>query len=178
VRVILAIGLLAASWTAACAQAVERIDITEYGIYKTETESSAAAPGTATGKIEEVSNITLVEQTTTIPARVGMEFGFRYKIIGQAGGTAGMLAGATLAGQPKKTVNLKNVTHVPSPGMRHPETGNVTMTSIFSQDHRVGVDLYRLYRFTDPWEVVPGVWTLEIWDGDRKLASQAFLIKK
>jgi hypothetical protein len=178
VRVILAIGLFVASWTAACAQAVEGIDITEYGIYKTETESSAAAPRTATGKIEEVSNITLVESTTTVPARVGVEFGFRYKIIGQANAGSGVQAGATIAGQSKKTLNLKNVTHIPSPGIRHPQTGNVTMTSIFSQDHRLGVELYRLYRFTDPWEVVPGLWTLEIWDGDRKLASQAFLVKK
>ena len=93
-------------------------------------------------------------------------------------GQAGVVAGATIAGASKKTVNLKNVTHIPSHGIRHPQTGNVTMTSIFSQDHRLGVELYRLYRFTDPWEVVPGIWTLEIWDGERKLASQAFLVKK
>jgi hypothetical protein len=35
-----------------------------------------------------------------------------------------------------------------------------------------------LYRLTDRWEVVPGVWTLEIWDGDRKLLNQDFLLKK
>jgi hypothetical protein len=75
-------------------------------------------------------------------------------------------------------VNLKYVTHIPKPGMRNPETGNVTLTNVFYQEHKVGEELYRLYRLTDRWEVAPGVWTLEIWDGDRKLLNQDFLLKK
>lgn len=177
-RAILAVGLLLTSLTAVCAQVVQSIEITEYGIYKTDTESSTAAPGTASGKIEEVSNIKLLEATTTVPAKVGVEFGFRYKIVGQPNAATNAQTGATIAGQASGVVNLKNVTHIPAPGIRNPQTKNVTLTSVFSQDHRVGEELYRLYRFTDPWEVVPGLWTLEIWDGDRKLASQAFLVKK
>jgi hypothetical protein len=61
---------------------------------------------------------------------------------------------------PVATVNLKYVTHIPKPGMRNPETGNVTLTNVFYQENKVGV------------------WTLEIWDGDRKLLSQDFLLKK
>ena len=30
------------------------------------------------------------------------------------------------------------------------------------------------YGFDDPWELVPGPWTLEIWDDDKKLFSQIF----
>jgi hypothetical protein len=148
-RAILATGILGLSLGAAHAQTVERIDITEYGIYTTDTAATTAAPGTATGKIDQVSNIKLVQSTTTIPARQGIEFGFRYKII-----------------------------HIPKPGMRNPETGNVTLTNVFYQEHKVGEELYRLYRLIDRWEIVPGVWTLEIWDGERKLLSQDFLLKK
>jgi hypothetical protein len=54
----------------------------------------------------------------------------------------------------------------------------VTLTNIFYQEHKVGEELYRLYRLTERWEVVPGTWTLEIWEGDRKLSSQDFLLKK
>jgi hypothetical protein len=121
-----------------------------------------------------------------VPARQGVEFGFRYKIIGQpvaappqTGTTIlGLQIGAQPVSPPVVTVNLKYVTHIPKPGMRNPETGNVTLTNVFYQEHKVGEEQYRLYRLTDRWEVVPGVWTLEIWDGDRKLLSQDFLLKK
>ena len=186
-RMILATAILGLSFGAVHAHTVDRIDITEYGIYTTDTAATTASPGTATGKIDQVANVKLVQSTTTVPAQQGVEFGFRYKIVGQpvaapppqAGTTIlGVQIGAQPAPPPVATVNLKYVTHIPKPGMRNPETGNVTLTNVFYQEHKVGEELYRLYRLTDRWEVVPGVWTLEIWDGDRKLLNQDFLLKK
>lgn len=161
-RAVFAICLLLTSLTVVHAQAVQRIDIMESGIYATDTESSTAEPGTASGRVEQVANIRLVQSTTVVPARLGVEFGFRYKIVGPA----------------DAKVSLKNVTRIPAPGIRNPETGNVTVTSVFSQEHKVGEELYRLYRLTDTWEIVPGMWIMELWDGDRKLASQSFQIVK
>lgn len=179
--------LLVLSFAAARAQSVQGIEITEYGIYTTESAASSAAPGTASGKIEQVSNIKLLQATATVPARVGVEFGFRYKIVGQSTAAPPAQTGTTILGiqlgsqpaaPPVATVNLKYITRIPKPGMRNPETGNVTLTNIFYQEHKVGEELYRLYRLTERWEVVPGTWTLEIWEGDRKLSSQDFLLKK
>jgi hypothetical protein len=164
----LCMSVLCMSSGLAHAQAIQSIEITEYGIYTTETATSAAAPGTASGKLDQVTNIKLLQSTASVPAHVGIEFGFRYKINGQP----------AAAPPPKTGVNLKYVTHIPKPGMRNPETGNVTLTNIFYQEHKVGEELYRLYRLVEPWEIVPGIWTLEIWDGDRKLLSQDFLVKK
>jgi hypothetical protein len=141
---------------------VQRIDITEFGIYSTSTQSKLPSAGTASGTVDQESNIALVQSTTTVPARLGVEFGFRYKIVGPNPGA----------------VNLKNVTIIPQPGIRNPATGNVTVTSVFNQDRDVGGEYYRLYHMTDPWEVVPGIWRLELWDGDRNLVSQAFLLVK
>jgi hypothetical protein len=175
-RGIVAMCVVVASVTAVHAQAVQRIDITEYGIYTTQTASSVAEPGTASGRIEMVANTKLMQSTTVVPARVGVEFGFRYKIVGQATTALAGQNNATLAGQADPKVTLKYVTHIPAPGIRNPATKNVTLTNIFYQDHRVGEELYRLYRFTDSWEVVPGVWTLEIWEGDRQLVSQGYQV--
>jgi Domain of unknown function (DUF3859) len=82
-RMILATAILGLSFETVHAQTVDRIDVTEYGIHTTDTAATTTAPGTATGKIDEVANIKLVQSTTTVPARQGVEFGFRYKIIGQ-----------------------------------------------------------------------------------------------
>jgi hypothetical protein len=156
-----AICLLLSCLSAAQAQVLQRIDITEYGIYTMETEKSATAPGTASGTLDEVSDVEHVQATTIVPAQLGVAFGFRYKLIGQ----------------PKATVSLKNVTHVPPPGMHNPQTGNVTLTDVFFQDRKIIGEFYRLFRFTAPWEIVPGLWTMELWEGDRQLASQGFLVK-
>lgn len=174
-RAIFAIFLLLTSLSVARAQlpsflqptkppvpTVQRVDITEYGIYTTTTQSKLPASGTASGSIDQETNITLLESTTTVPARLGVEFGFRYKIVGPTAGP----------------VNLKNVTVIPPPGIRNPSTGNIILTSVFNQDRNVGGEYYRLYHMTDPWEVVPGVWRLELWDGDRNLVSQGFLLVK
>ena len=179
--------LLCMSLVVAHAQALQGIEVTEYGIYATDTANSSAAPGTATGKIDQVSNIKLVQSTTTVPARLGVEFGFRYKIIGQGAAPQPPQAGddfwyaiwdAATCAATKRDGESKYVTHIPKPGMRNPETGNVTLTNVFYQDHKLGEELYRLYRLTERWEIVPGVWTLEIWEGDRKMLSQDFLVKK
>jgi Domain of unknown function (DUF3859) len=184
---VLCMSVLCMSSGLAHAQAIQSIEITEYGVYTTETATSAAAPGTASGKLDQVTNIKLLQSTTSVPAHVGIEFGFRYKINGQPAAAPPPQARDTILGMqltppavppPRTGVNLKYVTHIPKPGMRNPETGNVTLTNIFYQEHKVGEELYRLYRLVEPWEIVPGIWTLEIWDGDRKLLSQDFLVKK
>jgi len=161
-RSILSICLVLVPLGTAYAQVLQRIDITEYGVYTMETEKTTAAPGTASGTIEEVSGIDLVGATTVVPAQLGTAFGFRYKLIGQ----------------PKATVSLKNVTRVPAPGMRNPQTGNVTLTDVFFQERKIVSEYYRLFRFTEPWEIVPGLWTFEIWDGERQLVSQGFLVQE
>jgi len=161
-RIMSAMCLLLAGPAVANAQVAQRVDITEYGVYTMQTEKGTVAPGTAAGSIDEVSNVDLVQTTTVVPAQLGTAFGFRYKI----------------TGPPKATVTLKNVTRVPAPGMRNPQTGNVTLTDTFYQDRNTVGEFYRLFRFMELWEIVPGLWTLEIWEGDRALVSQGFLVKK
>jgi hypothetical protein len=161
-RIVSAVFLQLAGFGVTNAQTIQHIDITEYGVYSMQAEKSAAAPSTAAGSIDEASSVDLVQATTVVPAQLGAAFGFRYK----------------MSGPPKMTVTLKNVTHVPAPGMRNPQTGNVTLTDTFFQDRKIVGEYYRLFRFTEPWEIVPGLWTLEIWEGDRALASQGFLVKK
>jgi hypothetical protein len=42
----------------------------------------------------------------------------------------------------------------------------------------IGQINYRGYVFENDWELVPGAWTIELWDGKRKLASQTFDVVK
>ena len=160
-RVFFAIYLLMALLGHANAQTVQRIDVIEAGIYTSRIDKTVDAPGAVTGRKKMESDIRLVQATTNIPARRGVEFGFRYRIVGTG-----------------KTVHLKMITHVPPPGMRDPDTGNVTLTDRFYSDHTVGVPQFSAYTFDNDWEIVPGTWIFEIWLDDQKLASQSFEIGK
>jgi hypothetical protein len=157
-RALLTLLLLVGISSAAGAQTIQRIEVTEVGIYRAETTRLDAAPGTPTGAVRRLSNIKLAQATTTIPARLGVRFGFRYKIVGRTGAN----------------VSLKMVTLIPQPGVRNPSTGNTTVRSEYLADKTVGDTFYRDYGLDNPWEIVTGTWTFEIWDGNRELVSQSF----
>jgi hypothetical protein len=155
---LLLVLITAISSTAADAQKIQRIDVTEFGIYSNHTEKAVAAPGTASGVTLQLSDVKLVKATDRVPATPDVEFGFRYNIVGRRG----------------DSVKLKKVVHIPQPGIRNPQTGNTTVQSESVFSPIVGSAAYTGYTLNHPWEIVTGTWTIELWDGDRKLASQSF----
>ena len=153
--------LLAAASSAAQAATVKRVEITEFGIYTSRTDKTLDAPGAATGVTKLVSDIELVKSTATVPARVGVNFGFRYRIVGEG-----------------KTVTVKKITHIPEPGIRNPSTGNTMVTSVVNIERTIGDVHFTSYSLDQDFEVVPGTWTMELWIDDRKLATQSFELVK
>lgn len=156
-------ALPALTSASAHAQSVERIDVTEFGIYTADTRQILHAPQSTAGIAQRVSaeSIRLVKATTTMPGRLHERFGFRYRIIGTG-----------------DKVTLKRIVHVPEPGVHNPETENTVITSVVMADTRIGTMEIAGYQFGHDWEIVPGTWTIELWDGDRKLASQSFQVVK
>ena len=72
---------------------------------------------------------------------------------------------------------LRSVWKISEPGIVNP-TNYTTSPAI--RRRFPGGDRHqprRGYGFDEPWEVVPGTWTLEIWQGDRKLLEKSFEIK-
>jgi hypothetical protein len=138
---------------------VTRIDVTEYGIYTSTIQSTQAAPGTATGALNHVTNFRLAVTTRTVPAQQGAQFGFRFNVVGPPSGMV---------------VPLHSVTILPPPGLRNPATGQVKTQSDYDANTTVGADNYRSYTLTHDWEVVPGIWTMQIWYQGRKLVEQSF----
>jgi hypothetical protein len=146
--------------SAASAQAIQRVEIAEPGIYRAAGKlSTRNEPGTTGGTFTMLNSPGLVEATTTIPATVGVMFGFRYNAFG-----------TTVA-----PVTLKFVTLLPEPGIRDPKTGTTRIRGEYLERVTVGgLGEFKGYSFDQSWEIVTGTWTFEIWEGDRKLASQSF----
>jgi hypothetical protein len=161
----LALVFLAACFDAACAQGskVERVEIIEAGIYRAETLTIEQAPGTASRQRNILSYTGLIELTTRIEAKIGVHFGMRYRVVGRPANAA---------------VRLTSVTLYPAPGLKSPTAASHQARGEHPLLATIGQINYRGYVFEQDWELVPGVWTFELWDGQRKLASQAFEVVK
>ena len=154
---LLVLGLIAPSY--AQAPRIDRIEIIDWGVYQATFMSKGAAPGSATGYYNRVKDVRLHHVTTTIQALVGVRFGFRYRIVGSPNGAM---------------VTLKLVTRFPNQGLRNPAKSEVFLTQERHSNQLVGSVSWRGFLFDYDWEVELGLWTLEIWHGDRKLAEKTF----
>ena len=160
--IIVSIVALLVSSSAAYAQTpqVERILFTEYGIYTVDRDvqgrdvlgiNRAAA-----------SNVRHAATLRTIPAQIGTTFGFRYEVIGRPHAA---------------WVELRQVVIFPSPGLIPSSSSKPITQDEFVIQTRIGETSYASYTLEDAFELVPGNWVFEIWQGNRKLATQSFGIE-
>lgn len=138
---------------------IDRIEIVEVGVYRAETKTVESAPGTATRQRNIVTDTRLVAPATRIEAQIGVHFGMRYRVVGRPSGAS---------------VKLTSVTHYPAPGLKNPKAGGIQARGEHPLYATISQINYRGYVFEHDWELIAGVWTFELFDGDRKLASQTF----
>jgi hypothetical protein len=151
--------------TAAChAQTpqVTRIDVTEYGEYALEVQSSdqTSAQGIAQ---RTVNNVKQLQQTRVIHLHNDLHFGFRYTVVGSPIGA---------------TVTLRKVVIYPPQGLLQPGKATPIYRDESNLDRTIGDNFYRGYTVNGDWMMVPGNWTFELWYGDRLLTSQTFQLVK
>ena len=164
-RAALAALLLFVSAAAASAQdtRLDRVDIDEFGIYSGTTESAVPDPSAAAGKIERAEKLRLVASTRSVPAEKGVRFGFHFKVAGAPPGTV---------------VPLRMVTIFPMGGLRNPAAAQPQRQNEYVLGVAIGAGGYGGYLMSEDWEVVPGIWTFQIWSGDRKMSEQHFMVMK
>src|ERR1700738_2224763 len=157
--IILSIFALLLTSPSAYAQAalVERIRFTEYGIYTVDRDvqgrdvlgiNRAAA-----------SNVRHAATLRTIPAQIGTTFGFRYKVIGRPHAA---------------WVELRQVVIFPSPGIIPSSSSKPITQDEFVLQTRIGETSYASYTLEDAFELVPGNWVFEIWQGQSKAGYTEF----
>jgi hypothetical protein len=158
---LLGAGLCLAGGAAAQPARIERIVIVEAGLLEARKIDTLPTPGTASGKTSVLDSVVFYESSRRVPARLGVQFGVRYRIVGAPAG---------------EDTTIRTTWLVPEPGMRNPLTGAVTRVDTADEKVTIGSDRLAGYGFSQAWEIVPGQWTLEFWAGDRKLNSITFTI--
>ena len=143
---------------------IERIDLIAAGFYDAaaaKVTTTIAASTAAGGKTNQLADVALMNERPADTARIGIGFGVRFR-------TAGTPRGAE--------ATLRSVWKIPDPGIHNPTNGTTFRESVATFTAAIGGVHWRGYGFDQPWEVVPGVWTIEIWQGDRKLLERSFTI--
>lgn len=160
-RIACALSLVAVS-SLALAQTpqITRIDVTEFGEYALDVQTTDA---NSTNGIPQrtVGNVRQLQQTRTIHLHKDMHFGFRYTIVGSPNGA---------------DVELRMVVLFPRSGVQRPGTSTPIFRDESARMRTIGLNYYRGYSINDDWLLVPGDWTLELWSGDRRLASETFTL--
>lgn len=160
-RLALAAALLAFAPALAPAQTLAqaedvRIEIFEHGLYTADVERHVIDPN-GVGR-NELANICHVATTTTVPTIYSLHFGFRFRIEGDRRG---------------EMVSLRKVVIFPTT-LRPTEGPRPLATYEYSFVHVTGSTSFTGYSFDHAWELETGPWTMQIWQGDRKLAEMTF----
>jgi hypothetical protein len=149
------LALLVALAQPAAAREVS-VTIVEHGLYTAEVVGQQRdSSGVVTDLLDKLCH---VETTTTVPMRPNVQFGFRYRIDGPVGEPVDLTFAVTFPESVQPPAGL--------PLQRHRRSALQV----------AGTVSYTGYSFDQAWEFVPGVWTLEVLQGERLLASMSFTV--
>ena len=155
----LAATLLLAGAAAAQAVKVDRIEVARPGTYEIEVGKPIPDAGVATGNRFQATAYKSVKAGADIPAKLGTVIG----------------AELTIVGTPRRgKVPLKVVWRYPSPGLTNPDSKTAKTSDEYTDTQLIGEKFPVFWGLTQPWHIVPGTWTLEVWQGERKLVTQQF----
>jgi hypothetical protein len=142
---------------------ITSIILENYGEFSANTKASQK-PAAEGIPFTAVTNVHAKRKTRTIPISKGVNFGFQYEAVGSPRG---------------ERATLHFVVIYPPPGLNKPGSSSPMPRDEYDRKVRIGVKgSYDGYELDNDWEMVPGDWTLEIWNGQDKLASETFTLVK
>jgi hypothetical protein len=140
------------------AQPPIRADVFEFGTY---TSEGGVEVGTTRQGIvrSQTSGIRQLEATRKIMGRLGVQFGFRYRLVGP---------------RPGSLVPLTTIAKYPPPGVLARDSQKPIMQDDYADVTTAGKEDFLTWTFEMRSDLVPGLWTFEIWSGNQKLGEQTF----
>ena len=151
----------------------DSVQIADFGTFGVDPEHDArrTAPETSIGFLHEVPALdtpAVREHTDRIAGIVGNRFGLLF--CAEAGETPG-------DEDDESTDDLApihiRVLHPPS---RNPATGQTTDRDEWDAPANLGIIRFTGWRFDEPWEIVPGTWTIEILQQGSVMARKEFIV--
>lgn len=141
---------------------IEALQVVEVGLFRARTTGHSPAPQAVGESTNIIENVVFYASTTKVPARQGIRFGIRFRLVGTPSG---------------QRMPLRIVWRIPEPGIQDPGTGTLYREGSSESIGIVGEESMSGYSFDEPWEIRCGDWVQEIWFGNRKLLGQTFTVE-
>ena len=136
------------------------VELLEFGIFKKISSlDDLHDSGTISGIRHAVAKAKLIEETTSIPARIGTSFGFRVKYPGQATGAIVRCTAKCL-----------------HPRLTDPSTGRSSEVEQWDISSLSGSEEYIGYTLDHAWELIPGEWKIQLWLGPKLMIEKTFTV--
>jgi hypothetical protein len=145
---------------------IDGVTVTNAGTYTGQSASRPARAGqvSPTGTVGTALDWRFVSSGQEVVGKIGTQFGIEFRIDGSPAGNA---------------VTLHLVLTFPPHGIRNPNTGDMMhAANIAFPNMKIGALCVLGYGFDSAWEIVPGVWTEQIWYQDHMLAERTFTVSK
>lgn len=141
---------------------IPEITITDYGVIEFKTSETGKVMEKWTGVKSEDGAYQVVNQTTSISKKLGLEFGIMFSVSGYF---------------PDGYVDIEDAIIYPEGGLTNPSTGITKKTS--SGKLRIKLNEGRVYSFTfdHPWEIKPGKWVFRLKYKNSVVAEKTFMVE-
>mgnify|MGYP001182988275 FL=1 len=134
--------------------------IVGYGIFTAENQVRQKGFTDESPASDAVDGIRFIDITNKIPSEPKLGFGIEY------------LVNSKPVGRP---ISVTCVIKFPEPGLVQPH-GRVYKESREKLTVKVGEPTFYGYAFDEPWEMVPGTWTFEVWHKKARLVRKKFTV--
>ncbi len=164
-RIIFAVIFVVSGLSFAQAQTprIDRLDGVKPGVVSLGEVKKVTDDNISTGERFEGGAPKSVSVTKNISIKLGTVFGVQVHIIGKPAGA---------------NVPIRIIWRYPEPGLKSPTTGTTKFSDEYTDSRRIGASPIFYWKLGEEWVLVPGIWTLELWQGDRKLLAQEFVLTK
>ena len=142
---------------------IDKIEIVGAGIMSQNTKPKTLANKDISTGQTLVGDTELTTSTTTIPAKKGTRFGIVVNISGA---------------QPDRETTIKVVWLYPrGTSIKNPDGGPAKLRDEYDDKRKIGENNAKFYWvMNEDYALVPGKWTVELWQDDRRLAQQSFTL--
>ena len=141
---------------------IQAVDIVSAGLYTLGKSKEIKTTTISTGQRTEAETVKLIKRTSTIQPKEDLVFGIE----------------AVISGAPRNAqVPVRIVWHYPQPGLRNPNTNETKLTDEYEQQRVIGETAAFYWKLGPAWTQVAGEWSIELWDGERLVAKQVFLLQ-
>jgi len=161
VQKITVVLLLVSIFLTACTDTDEGFEIFSYGLVESKPISKEEN-NTILGSSYIIDSWNIVETTTQVPRKIGIEFGVAYRFN---------------APNHKADMDVEEVIIFPGKGLTNPKTGKTAKADTSAHKLEANSEQFFSYKLEEPWEAKSGTWIFQVKQDGQVVLEKIFHVE-